>query len=160
MTIDRKYPYPIGELLDRAADGLCRRHGCDGPCEECYATAKRLLRDVNAMQIDDIFGNAERGVVTSDQIAIRETLAIFINDSPCGALFNGLAVADELLCLFPGLRVVGDDEVVVTRSSIRQGWLILDKNGRWDVYDQRPVAHLHPPAEHVGVIPWPPEASS
>jgi hypothetical protein len=94
--------------------------------------------------------------VTPEQEALRDRIADVRVDygDPAGAERVGQKAATTIIGRMRGLRVVGDDEVVVKRSSIREGWLWPD--GRM-TFTRPDGPHI---AMRVGVTPWPPEETN
>jgi hypothetical protein len=89
--------------------------------------------------------------VTPEQEALARTIAAvdFDGASPGYRIREAHRIAE----LF---RVVGDDEVVIKRSSIREAWFGTRLRG-WAINPHQ----VQDTDERVGLIrPWPPEASS
>jgi hypothetical protein len=96
-------------------------------------------------------------------MSLRDRMLDAAEEHYAGARYGGRKtlepLIDAILGAIPGLVVVGDDEVVVKRSSIRE---IGIRRGWRDVpaFDVRAMHGEHRLYERVGVIwPWPPEAS-
>lgn len=91
----------------------------------------------------------EQKALRDRMIAALRTLGFDVNDDSIAAH----------AALDMGLRMVGDDEVVVKRSSIREGWLHIDEP-EWFVADT-PNSDADVLPIPAGVIsPWPPEDAS